>query len=258
MASRFFWILGSLFALFLCLDAAFPACERETIEILKKMESEVRTHHNIPADRQFAVLHLPGRDPSGKDCHRINFNVAGEVNAYCNFAPSFTEITDLKGKEEVTRHSEWQLIHTALRPMLEKWKGEQAGGNANMIRAKRAKNQNKKLNKQIPNKKKVECPKEVYLYTFNAPDHHAQWAKAGYTCTLAIVNKIPEIFEEANCEKPNIVVGFSQVLDQFKENAWKGCASMHSHGVCEYNLENGCVNTLDTCDKVTGYDRKKG
>nr|XP_027227731.1 uncharacterized protein LOC113819736 [Penaeus vannamei] len=115
MASRFFWILGSLFALFLCLDAAFPCNQTDSenklsIKTLKKMESEVRTHHKIPADRQFAVLHLPGRDPSGKDCHRINFNVAGEVNAYCNFAPSFTEITDLKGKEEI-KYTGIYMVH---------------------------------------------------------------------------------------------------------------------------------------------------
>nr|XP_027222012.1 uncharacterized protein LOC113814189 [Penaeus vannamei] len=83
MASRFIWFLGSLLALLFCLIA-----ETETAnDTLEKMQNAGRKM--LSADRQFAVLHLPGRDPSGKDCHRINFNVAGEVNAYCNFAPVF-------------------------------------------------------------------------------------------------------------------------------------------------------------------------
>ncbi|XP_027222012.2 uncharacterized protein [Penaeus vannamei] len=213
MASRFIWFLGSLLALLFCLIA-----ETETAnDTLEKMQIAGRKM----LSKQFAVLHLPGKNIGG--CSRIKFNNPEGVDAHCNFAPVFEERNETKEENETRRHSEWQLIHTALKPMLEEWK------------------------KKYGEKK---CPEKLYLYTFNAPDYDRNRTAYNLTCTQAIVYKIPKILKEDGCDRTSIVVGFSQVRNHYKNDTLNGCELMKENGIIEYNLNNGRSNKEDHCRLV--------
>lgn len=209
MASRFIWFLGSLLALLFCLIAANDTLEKMQNAGLRMLS------------KQFAVLHLPGKNISG--CSRIKFNNPEGVDAHCNFAPVFEERNEAKGINETRRHSEWQLIHTALKPMLEEWK------------------------KKHGEKK---CPEELYLYTFNAPDYINARRRAKLTCTQAIVNKIPEILKEDDCGRTSIVVGFSQVGERYRNRTLESCELMKKNNIIVHNLNNGRSNKEDHCRLV--------
>lgn len=266
MTSRFFWFLGSLLALLFCHGAA----NTDDIQILQEMKEKVEEYFpetNGGRRNQFAVLHLPGKDV--RDCHEIRFNNPTGVDGHCNFASVFHKEKKQNrptGHSETIYHSEWQLIHTALEPMLEEWKA----GNARMKRgygtkgadnkkkggqAKRRNSGNTKKENGAGDGKgggkrrhiKANCPEALYLYTRLAPDYDCRKRYSGYTCTQAIVTTIPEILKNGGCEATRIVVGFSKVNKTYKIEACEGYQCMKENNVEEYHLEE---DMEDTCRGV--------
>ncbi|XP_047500793.1 uncharacterized protein LOC125046846 [Penaeus chinensis] len=284
MAPRFSWFLCPLLALLLCPDAALSATTPEELDIktLEKMKEKVK--ENITGNKQFAVLHLSGKNLEDQDCHEIKFNDARGVKGHCNFAPVLTPPNPLKGNEETVKHSEWQLIHTALRPMLEEWRKSAAGGNAGTKgryttkRGKKNKKGGQKKKKKGGKKKKKKntkgnntksgntkkgngakksCPEALYLYSRLAPDYDCKRRPSGFTCTQAIVNTIPEILRNVNCETTRIVVGFSVVRPPFKAVACEGYDLMKENGIREYHLDSDLPNKEFNCKDASGPTQDK-
>ncbi|XP_047500629.1 uncharacterized protein LOC125046747 [Penaeus chinensis] len=149
MAPRFSWFLCPLLALLLCPDAALSATTPEQID-LPILEGMTRKGSRTG---QFAVLYLKGRELSGLTCHQIAYNDTVNVDANCNFATVFFNV-QLADDEETLRHSEWQLIHTALRPMLQKWQAANPATSGN-----------------------TNCPETLYLYSVRDPDFNYREAR---------------------------------------------------------------------------------
>ncbi|XP_063594439.1 uncharacterized protein LOC134771431 [Penaeus indicus] len=284
MASHFSWFLFSLLALLFCHDAALSAKTPEELDIqtLEKMKEKVK--EKVKDNNQFGVLYLPGKNLEGQECHKLRFNNPRGVNGHCNFAPVFRLPNPLKGNKETVTHSEWQLIHTALTPMLEKWKE----GNARMKRMYRTKrgknNKNKRQRKKAKgnninsgNTKKgneagkskggtqkggqtdsSNCPEALYLYSRLAPDYDSKRRRSGFTCTQAIVNTIPEILRNVTCETTRIVVGFSVVKPAFMKVACEGYDLMKTNGIREYHLDSDLPNKEFNCKDASGPTQAKG
>ncbi|XP_037796217.1 uncharacterized protein LOC119591540 [Penaeus monodon] len=205
MASRFSWFLGSLLVVLFCHDVALSDNMPEDIKILQGMTRKGKLG-------QVGVLYLKGRDLSGLTCHEIAYNNAANVDANCNFAPVFD--VKLEGTHETFRHSEWQLIYTALRPMLEKWQEANPTNSSN-----------------------ANCPESLYLYSYLAPDFIKNRRKFGHTCTQAIVRDIPKMLSDGGCSSTNIVVGFSLVNPGLHlEEACKAKKLITEKGITEYHL----------------------
>ncbi|XP_047500626.1 uncharacterized protein LOC125046746 [Penaeus chinensis] len=222
MAPRFSWFLCPLLALLFCHDAAFSSESLQQIDIktLNDMKGVVK------GGGQFGVMHLSGR--SLKNCHEIQFNDPTGVNADCNFAKVFKR--QLKGNDETLQHSEWQLINTALEPMLKKWKESQAA---------------------------TECPKTLYLYTLLAPDYATTRRREKRTCTQAIVETIPKILSNFKCELTRIVVGFTTIYDQYKTEACEGYELMKTNNITAYHLDGKSPDFQPDCAVKAGGKRPR-
>ncbi|XP_063594436.1 uncharacterized protein LOC134771428 [Penaeus indicus] len=198
--------------------------------MLQQMEKELEGDFTIllpsgdKKERQFAVLHLPGKKINRRDCRKIQFNTTRKVDAHCNFSPVFNQ--PLRGYLETVRHSEWQLIHTALRPMLDEWKAPRGYvRKKGMYKTKRGINEKKSGQMRKTKKEngagetqgrkrrpgKTDCPEALYLFSRLAPDYDCKKRYVGYTCTQAIVTTIPKVLKDVGCEGTRIVVGFSKV-----------------------------------------------
>ncbi|XP_047500708.1 uncharacterized protein LOC125046802 [Penaeus chinensis] len=254
MAFRFSWFLCPLLALLFCHGAALS----DDVRVLQQMEKEMKG--DFPNGKQFAVLYLPGKKLNHRDCCEIQFNNTRRVDAHCNFSPVFNQT--LEGHLETERHSEWQLINTALRPMLEKWKSPGAypakgyARKKRMYRTKKGNYEKRRGQMRSPNSRNTEkgngagetkgrerrrgkdgCPEALYLYSRLAPDYDCKRRHLGNTCTQAIVTTIPKILKDVGCEGTRIVVGFSKVRKQYKTEACEGYQCMKENNVTEYHLE---------------------
>ncbi|XP_042857931.1 uncharacterized protein LOC122244162 isoform X2 [Penaeus japonicus] len=211
MASHFAWFLYSVLVFLACQDGAHSQNSRLDIQILEELSKKV----------EFGVLFLPGKKQlKDVNCHRINYNDAKGVNGDCSYAGVAPNTNETSGIKETLRHSEWQLIYTALTPMLQKWtEGD-----------------------------KINCPETLYLYTRLAPDFNLNRVQQGYTCTQAIVCKIGDIFFNASCPRPRIVVGFSEVVKKYKKEACMGYKLMQMNNITEYHLTSKLPDKALDCD----------
>ncbi|XP_063594580.1 uncharacterized protein LOC134788539 [Penaeus indicus] len=226
MAPRFSWFLFPLLALLFCHGAAFAA---ETLQ-----KTDIKTLQNIAKmeclkkykGKQHAVLYLTGKELKDLKCHQIAYYDARNVSANCNIAPVFN--VTLRGSNETFKHSEWQLIYTALRPMLQEWQANNSVDLAN-----------------------PECPKSLYLYSYLAPDYALHRKKLGRTCTHAIVTGILNILYEKGCNnKTRIVVGFSKVNRVYLAEACDGYKLMKQNNIKEYHLESTDKHKKLICNGV--------
>ncbi|XP_063594438.1 uncharacterized protein LOC134771430 [Penaeus indicus] len=226
MAPRFSWFLFPLLALLFCHGAAFAA---ETLQ-----KTDIKTLQNIAKmeclkkykGKQHAVLYLTGRDLDDLTCHEIAYYDPGNVDANCNISPVFK--VNLSKPRETFKHSEWQLIYTALRPMLQKWQANNSVASAN-----------------------PKCPKSLYLYSYLAPDYAFNRTKLGRTCTHAIVTGILNILYEKGCNnKTRIVVGFSEVEPKYREAACDGYKLMKQNNIKAYHLESTDKHKKLICNGV--------
>ncbi|XP_063594581.1 uncharacterized protein LOC134771577 [Penaeus indicus] len=229
MASRFSWFLCSLLALLFCHDAAFAAKKPQQIDI-KTLQEMTGKGYPAPNGKQYAVLHLTGKKLKDLKCPQIAYKCTRNVDANCNFAPVFS-VSLLKWFEETFRHSEWQLIHTALRPMLQKWQANNSDDSDN-----------------------TKCPESLYLYSYFAPDYIPDRIKFGYTCTQAIVTQIPNILNEKGCKnKTRIVVGFSKVMN--KTEACGGYRFMKQNKITVYDLGSRLQNKQLNCRGIPDFEK---
>ncbi|XP_063594433.1 uncharacterized protein LOC134788540 [Penaeus indicus] len=223
MAPRFSWFLFPLLALLFCHGAASDA--EIDVPILQDMTGKSPATNN---KKQYAVLYLTGKELKDLKCHQIAYYDARNVSANCNNAPVFN--VTLRGSNETFKHSEWQLIYTALRPMLQEWQANNSVDLAN-----------------------PECPKSLYLYSYLAPDYAFNRTKLGRTCTHAIVTGILNILYEKGCNnKTRIVVGFSEVMN--KTEACGGYRFMKQNKITVYDLGSRLQNKQLNCRGIPDFE----